>query len=329
MRRKCPTAAVLILALLCAAAPARAVTPGGSPVRTVPNETVPAPPATAFPMKVEDFVAGNFLRRSDVALTTRDWDLTAWIIRRATGSPFSHAALVFNLARQEPGIDDSFLIEAGTSGVDLTKLSDYLDDKSTYIAVKRFRQDWFDEQKQARVRGVLLDKIKASYNYWAIGRIVRAMWFGVQTSVEKKERTLDRYRDNAWTPPNEFICSGLVQIGFVETVLEYIRQGLLPPAALNEVVFRKEAEKWLPDAAGWRQLGTDAPDTAALFREQNLSELESVTPEDLAQSDKLEWLYFIKGGTVHKVSSYAEVKALLAEASAEKQTAPAPVGQAP
>ncbi len=35
-----------------------------------------------------------------------------------------------------------------------------------------------------------------------------------------------------------------------------------------------------------------------------------MTPEDLATSDKLEWLYFIKDGLVYKVSSYDEVKKL-------------------
>jgi len=40
-------------------------------------------------------------------------------------------------------------------------------------------------------------------------------------------------------------------------------------------------------------------------------ELFSVTPEDLAQSDKLEWEYFIKNGLVYKVSSYADVMKLI------------------
>lgn len=309
MKRTLAGFAAITLALCLQSSDTVAVSPSGtgSPVKTITPENV----STSFPMKIEDFLAGNYLQRADVALTTRDWDITAYIIRRATNSPFSHAALVFNRPQQEPGIADTFVIEAGTSGVDLTKLGDYLDDKSSYVAIKRFKQTWFDEPKQARVRGVLLDKIKATYNYWAVGRIVRALWFGVQNSMQTKEKTLERYRDNAWTPPNEFICSGLVQVGFVETVIEYIKRGDLPPTALNEVVFHKEAAKWLPDAGGWKQLGKEAPDSAIIFQQQNLSELESVTPEDLAQSDKLEWLYLIRKGEVHKVSSYDDVRALI------------------
>ena len=51
---------------------------------------------------------------------------------------------------------------SGTSGVDLTNLRDYIADKSAFIAIKRFKQPWFDEAKQSRVRGLLLDKIKAT-----------------------------------------------------------------------------------------------------------------------------------------------------------------------
>jgi hypothetical protein len=292
-----------------------AVSPAPNPVTTVPNT-----PQTAagFPMPIEAFLAGNYLERADVVLTRRDWDFTSYVIRKATSSPFSHAALVFNRIGQEAGIDNTFVIEAGTTGVDLTNLRDYVNDKSSFIAIKRLKQGWFGEDKQARVRGLLLDKIKASYNYWAIGRIARSIWFGVQNTIHTKteeetsrERTLQSYRENEWTPPSEFICSGLVQIGFVETVIEYIKRGQLPASALNEVVFHRGAEKWLPDADGWRQLGSDAGQSAEYFEEQNISALESVTPEDLARSDKLEWLYLIRGGEVHKVASYDEVTELL------------------
>ena len=47
-----------------------------------------------------------------------------------------------------------------------------------------------------------------------------------------------------------------------------------------------------------------------MFRKQNYDALQWVTPEDLAASDKLEWLYFIKDGLVYKVSTYDEVKKL-------------------
>jgi len=263
-------------------------------------------------MPVEDFLAGKYLERADVVLTRRAWDVASWAIRWATNSPFSHAAMVFTGPQFESGYTSTFVIESGTSGVDLTNLRDYIADKSAFIAIKRFKQPWFDEAKQSRVRGLLLDKIKASYNYWAIGTIARNLWFGVERSVSGDQKTMRRFRERKWDAPTEFICSGLVQIGFVEAALEYIKAGTLPPTALNEVVFEKEAATRLPERDDWGYLDAESSKTTAvLFRKQNFDALQSVTPEDLASSEKLEWLYFIKNGLVYKVTSYADVRKLI------------------
>jgi len=263
-------------------------------------------------MPVEDFLAGKYLERADVVLTRREWNLASWAIRWATSSPFSHAAMVFTGPQFESGYSSTFVIEAGTGGVDITNLRDYIADKSSFIAIKRFRKEWFDEPKQSRVRGLLLDKIKASYNYWAIGAIVRTLWFGVEQGVSGDRKTVQRFRERNWNTPNEFICSGLVQIGFVEAAIEYIKAGQLPPSALNDVVFERESATRLPDSEDWGYLDAEtSKTTAVLFRKQNFDALQSVTPEDLASSSKLDWLYFIKNGLVYRVSSYDEVRKLI------------------
>jgi hypothetical protein len=275
------------------------------------STTSPPPAPGRFPMPIADFLKGNYLERADIVLTQRKWDFVSWIIRRATNSPFSHAAMVFTGPHLEQGYSGTFVIEAGTSGVDLTKLGDYLQDDATYVAVKRFRRPWFALSQQSRVRGVMLDKIKSGYNYWAVGRIARAVWFGIERQRRGARETVERYRDRNWTPPNDFICSGFLQLGFVEAVLEFIRDGLLPPDAIKEVVFHPEADSRLPDRASWKDLGEDARTTAELFYYQNLEELETITPEDLARSQKLEWLYLIGNGKVHKVQSYDEARKLM------------------
>ena len=296
-----------------AQAPGPAPAPAPAPAAAQP----PLPPDVTpkvWPMPVEDFLAGNYLERADVVLTRRNWDFASWAIRYATNSPFSHAAMVFTGPQFESGYSNTFVIESGTKGVDLTNLRDYIADKSAFLAIKRFKKDWFDETKQARVRGLLLDKIKSTYNYWAIVHIVRNLWFGVQQTVQTTERRAGGHRHHErgeGEPPNEFICSGLVQIGFVEAVLEYIKAGQLPPSTINDVVFEPEAATRLPEKADWAYLDPESSKTTAvLFRKQNYEALQWVTPEDLAASDKLEWLYFIKDGLVYKVSTYDEVKKL-------------------
>ena len=286
-------------------------------VTTPPAPVVAEKPAgdtaeETWPMPVEDFLAGKYLERSDVVLSRLDWDLTSWAIRWATNSPFSHTALVFTGPQFESGYSNTFVIEAGTSGVDLTNLRDYIADRSSFVAIKRFKKDWFDEPKHSRVRGLLLDKIKADYNFWAIGRIARNIWFGAERSMRGDKETIQTFRERDWTPPNEYICSGLIQIGFVEAVLEYIKSDQLPPSALKEVVFQRVAASRLPDKDDWQYLDSESSKTTAvLFRNQNFDALESVTPEDLASSEKLKWLYMIKNGLVYRANSYDDVRELI------------------
>ncbi|MEZ5900207.1 MAG: hypothetical protein R3D51_12035 [Hyphomicrobiaceae bacterium] len=264
-----------------------------------------------WPKDVATFLQGHYLDRADVVLTRRTGDITAAVIRWATNSPFSHAALVFTGPQFDSGISGTFVIESGTGGVDLTQFTDYTENKSTYVAIKRLRKDWFTAPRQSRVRGLLLDKIKARYDFLAILRIARNIWFGVQSKMRTKEKTVEVYRENEWQPPNEYICSGLVQIGFVEMAIEAIKRGELSPEVLREVVFHKEAESRLPPPGTWQYFGDEAKATAINFRDVLSDELYSVTPEDLAQSDKLDWQYFIKNGLVYKVSSYADVMKLI------------------
>jgi hypothetical protein len=312
MKRYLVAASFSIVALAAVASSTLAVSPAAPVAGTNPAAAEAIP--ESWPMPVEDFLAGTFLERADVVLTRREWDLSSWVIRWATGSPFSHAAMVFTGPQFESGYTNTFVIEAGTGGVDLTNLRDYIADKSAFLAVKRFKKEWFDENKQSRVRGLLLDKIKASYNFWAIGHIARNLWFGVERSVRGDKTTIQSFREREWAAPNEFICSGLVQVGFVEAIIEYIKSDQLPPSTLNEVVFEPVAATRLPEKEDWAYLDPESSKTTAvLFRKQNFDALESVTPEDLAASDKLEWLYFIKDGLVYKVSSYDEVRKLIGQ----------------
>lgn len=316
MKRFHGVASILIAAALILGAAQYQATPAVALSTDQPGaKTKDAAPGKAldevWPKPVEEFLAGKYLERADVVLTRRSGDIGSALIRWATNSPFSHAALVYTGPQYDQGISGTFVIEAGTSGVDLTKLNDYAENKSTFVAIKRFRKPWFDANRQARVRGVLLDKIKDSYDYWTIWRIVKKIWFGVQAKISTKEKTVEKYRERHWEPPNEYICSGLVQIGFVQTAIEAITRGELPPEALLDVVFTKSAASRLPDKADWKYLGADGKALAVNFQDVLNDELYSITPDDLAQSDKLEWLYFIKNGAVHKVSTYADVLKLV------------------
>jgi hypothetical protein len=277
--------------------------------------TKPAQQAAAetWPMPVEDFLAGRYLQLADVVLTRREWNVTSWVIRYNTSSAFSHAAMVFTTPGSDGGIENTFIIEASPGGVDLTDLREYLADKSTFVAIKRMQKPWFDEPKQSRVRGVLLDEIKARYSYGAIGQLARNLWFGFGQSVWGNDQTVQSFGERKWDLPNEFICSGLVQVGFYKAIKEFILSDQVPPSALSAIVFLKTAASRLPATEeDWSYFDpTDAKATAQVYFRQQQLNFNEVMPEDLATSDKLTWEYFIKDGLVHKVSSYDEVRKLI------------------
>lgn len=301
---------VILLTLLAGAGGALALSSDG-PSSSAKTTAAGKARDDVWPKPVEEFLAGEYLQLSDVVLTRRSGDIGSALIRWATNSPFSHAALVYTGERYDKGISGTFVIEAGTSGVDLTQLIHYVENKSTFVAIKRFKRTWFTPERQARVRGVLLDKIKDTYDYWTIWRIVKKIWFGVQSKIRTKEKTVEAYHKHDWEPPNEYICSGLVQIGFVQTAIEAIKRGELPPESLLDVVFSNSASSRLPKAGDWKYLGDDARATAANVQDVLNDELYAITPDDLAQSDKLEWLYFIKNGAVYEVHTYADVLKLI------------------
>lgn len=172
-------------------------------------------------MSVEQFLAGDYLQRADVVLCASKKGLFSKAIRFGTKSPFSHAAAVFVTPKRDLGFNNTFLIESGTSGVDITDLRHYLVDKvdSYQVGIKRLEQPWFQAGEEGKdlqklVRGQMLDFIKADYDYatiWRIAKqILRQMIFGFQVLRGKTAKGLIA----ADAAPNRFICSGLVQYGF-------------------------------------------------------------------------------------------------------------------
>ena len=90
-------------------------------------------------------------------------------------------------------------------------------------------------------------------------------------------------------------------------MVEAIKNNQISPEALRDVVFTRSAEKYLPPRRLWANLGDQQKETAQIVRDLLNDELYSVTPEDLAQTENLDWMYLIKGGKVYKITSYDDV----------------------
>jgi len=268
----------------------------------------------SWPMPVEAFLSGPYLNRSDVILTRKHRGFSSWLIRWATRSHFSHASLVFLVPHLEKGFNNTFVIESASNGVDLSNLRDYLNEQRMVVGFKRLKGQWFDEDIRSLVRGRMLNSIKSSYSYataLAIGwSFFNDFGFGVRSRIYGARKAIQGRRRQNWHPPNSFICSGLVQLGYIDAVSELISTGKLEPRRISEVVMQNDLTQFLPE--DWNQF-TPAEqfeilwDFVAGFEDV----LEAITPEEIALSKALQWTYVMRDGLIHKVHSQEEAESLL------------------
>jgi Permuted papain-like amidase enzyme, YaeF/YiiX, C92 family len=230
-----------------------------------------------FPMRVGEFFAqaDRFLNRGDIVLS-RSPTLSSHLIRAMSGGFFSHAAMVFLVPQKNDGFENTFIVESRYQGVGLANLESYVDGKnpSEEIAVLRLEGRGFDQFYFKQVRGLLLNQVQKPYDFGKVINLGLSLLFGIRLGLSKLRRTRLVYK--SWTP-NEFICSGFIQYGYVEAML---RRGLDP----SPVIFKADVS---------------ARDREALL---------ATTPEDLATSNKLTWLYAVRRGFVHKVENYEQAR---------------------
>ena len=239
-----------------------------------------------FPITVKDFLDETelHLKRGDVILS-RSPNIFSWLIRRTTGSEFSHAAMVYLVAQPEKGYHSSFLLESTSLGVGIANFKSYIEGRSpaAEIAILRFKDTSLDDQYFRHVRGLLLDQIKSTYDYGIAIRIALQTVFGIRLSFAKwrvgasrsmqdvMARTQQRFKK--WVP-KEFICSGYIQYGLVRAAIDL---GIDPV----KVLLREDLTAHSGEA------------------------LLAVTPEDVALSGKMQWLMVARRGWVYRAHDRA------------------------
>lgn len=271
--------------------------------------------AEGWPKPIGEFLNGPYLNRADIVVTRKNRDFRSWLIRWATRGHFSHAALVFLVPHQEQGFNNTFIIESASKGVDLTNLAHYLMDKNQVVGIRRVRGTWFDERAQKLVRGRMLNSIESTYSYATVFRLGLAFFnelaFGIKARIWGARSAIKGRRRRTLQPPNEFICSGLVQLGFLNAIAEQVAMGYLLPQRVGDIVFQNDVRKLLP--ADWAEF-SDAEQYEMMwdFVSGFADVLEAVTPEDLAASKNLDWVYVIRDGMAHEVQSQKHAEELLA-----------------
>jgi Permuted papain-like amidase enzyme, YaeF/YiiX, C92 family len=233
-----------------------------------------------FPMRVSDFLehADQFLDRGDIILTRGNY-LSSKAIRWIIGSFFSHAALVFLLPQPDNGFNNTFILESMPTGIGLAKLKSYIggQNPSEDVAILRMQGPGIDEAYFKQVGALMLDYVKTSYDFGRAINLGLSLFFSMRRKWTPKGRAYSSLKN--WVP-SQFICSGFIQYGFVEA----LRRKSIDPA---QVIFKK--------------------DLSPNDREGMLA----ISPEDIANSDKPQWLYAIRRGWVYEVQNFAEAKKVI------------------
>jgi Permuted papain-like amidase enzyme, YaeF/YiiX, C92 family len=233
-----------------------------------------------FPMRVSDFLARAdlYLDRGDIILTRGNY-LSSRAIRWIIGSFFSHAALVFLLPQPDNGFNNTFILESMPTGIGLAKLKSYIggQNPSEDVAILRMKGKGIDEAYFKQVGALMLDYVKTSYDFGRAINLGLSLFFSLQRKFSRKGRAYSPLKH--WVP-SQFICSGFIQYGFVEALR---RKGLDPA----QVIFKND------------------------LSENDRDGLLAISPEDIANSDKPDWLYAIRRGWVYEVKSLMEAKKVI------------------
>jgi hypothetical protein len=236
-----------------------------------------------FPMRVSEFLkdADRHLDRGDIILTrNKTWG--SRIVHFGTGSFFTHAALVFLLPSPAEHFENTFVLESMPSGVGVANIKRWISgpNPTEEIAILRLQGHGLDRAYFKQVGGIMLDQVNSAYDYGIAVNLGLSVWFGIKLGWSRIAKRTTAYKP--WTPKT-FICSGYIQYGLVEAK----RRNNLDP----DSVLLKE--------------GVASYDRAGLL---------AVSPNDIAHSKKLKWLYAVRRGWVHQVNSYEQAREVISGA---------------
>ncbi len=212
----------------------------------------------------QDGDAGPRLRVGDVVLRANQdpKEIFARLIRLATNSHWSHSSLLYMLSDPLLGFDNTFLVEAMTTGVRVTSWDKEVTPPERFtVGIKRVPMDWYVEspgkvagrdQRQRddthgihylrHVRGMALDQIDDLYDHDVVNEL-SALYFerifkrhlGAVPELAKIAASFAshyRKKDDVHStdaPVLRFICSGLVQYSFFEAVRRDIMKDMEIP----------------------------------------------------------------------------------------------------
>lgn len=205
------------------------------------------------------------LRISDVVLreNKNPKEVFPRLIRVATGSKWSHSALLYLICDPYKGFNNTFLVEALTKGIHIASWRNEVVPFDEFtVGIKRPRLDWYVETPGEKahhdpddpedqhgigylrhVRGIAMDQINGLYDHKTVyeltalytERAARRRLGAIPQVAEAASAVADLFKkwdekDSSATSVLRFICSGLVQYSFFEALRRRIMNNFDIPA---------------------------------------------------------------------------------------------------
>ncbi len=196
---------------------------------------------------------GPFLRVADVLLRENKdpKEVFAHMIRIATGSKWSHSAILYLISDPRRGFNNTFLVEALTKGIHIASWrNEVVPFEQFTVGIKRPCMDWYSETRYEasrrdphdaedvpgigylrHVRGIALDQINGLYDRKTVfelsalytERVAKRHLGAVPQIADAAAAVAKVFKkwDEASSSANSvlrFICSGLVQYSFFEAL---------------------------------------------------------------------------------------------------------------
>lgn len=196
---------------------------------------------------------GPFLRVADIVLreNKNPKEVFAHMIRIATGSKWSHSAMLYLLSDPDKGFNNTFLIEAKTKGVHIASWrNEVVPYEQFTVGIKRPKLDWYAETPYEHsrhdphdpedvfgiaylrhVRGIAMDQINGLYDHKTVAeltalyaeRAARRHFGEIPLLADAAGSVADLFKkwdeeQSDKTSVLQFICSGIVQYSYFEAL---------------------------------------------------------------------------------------------------------------
>ena len=283
---------------------------------------------------------GPHLRVGDVVLRSnmKATEIFSGLIRLATNSAWSHSAILYLISDPPQGFDNTFLVEAMTTGVRVASWRNEVEPPEQFtVGIRRLNVDWYAETARdiskrdaddpedetgigylRHVRGLALDQINTLYNHNTVDeltalyieRISKQYHIPLLSRLSDEVANFFKKRDESVL---RFICSGLVQYSFFEALRRRIINDYANPAFrdnaisnlsnLHRVIYHPDPDGIIANYL--QQVQSGKLDIAASVPDDVLDLLKTTTPADINNANNLEWRYIIRQGWVWQIEADA------------------------